>query len=90
MGCGTWDTDSFRSYSTSKGLTTDKLGFVTSSVSNQEMFKARDLDPALDPNSIVVCSNGGSQRGHTVMTPDGIRHVFHHFGFYGVNMQMTF
>lgn len=40
MGCGTWDTDSFRSYSTSKGLTTDKLGFVTSSVSNQEMFKA--------------------------------------------------
>ena len=32
------------------------------------------------PNSIVVCSNGGSQRGHTVVTPDGIRHVFHHFG----------
>lgn len=30
---------------------------------------------------IVVCSNGGSQRGHTVETPDGgIRHVFHHFG----------
>ena len=29
---------------------------------------------------IVVCSNGGSQRGHTVTTPDGIRHVFHHFG----------
>ena len=31
-------------------------------------------------NSIVVCSNGGSQRGHTVVTPTGIRHVFHHFG----------
>ncbi len=31
-------------------------------------------------NSIVVCSNGGTQRGHTVTTPDGIRHVFHHFG----------
>ena len=29
------------------------------------------------PNSIVVCSNGGAQRGHTVTTPDGIRHVFH-------------
>jgi adenylosuccinate synthase len=27
-----------------------------------------------------VCSNGGSQRGHTVSTPDGLRHVFHHFG----------
>ena len=32
------------------------------------------------PISIVVCSNGGAQRGHTVVTPDGIRHVFHHFG----------
>lgn len=29
---------------------------------------------------LVVCSNGGSQRGHTVVAPDGIRHVFHHFG----------
>jgi len=33
-----------------------------------------------NPNSIVVCSNGGAQRGHTVMTPNGIRHVFHHLG----------
>lgn len=32
------------------------------------------------PNSIVVCSNGGAQRGHTVTTLDAIRHVFHHFG----------
>lgn len=31
-------------------------------------------------HSIVVCSNGGAQRGHTVVTPSGIRHVFHHFG----------
>ena len=31
-------------------------------------------------NCIVICSNGGSQRGHTATTPDGIRHVFHHFG----------
>ena len=29
---------------------------------------------------LVICSNGGAQRGHTVKTPDGIRHVFHHFG----------
>lgn len=29
---------------------------------------------------IVVCSNGGAQRGHTVVTPSGTRHVFHHFG----------
>lgn len=31
-------------------------------------------------NCLVVCSNGGSQRGHTVSTPEGIRHVFSHFG----------
>ena len=31
-------------------------------------------------NCIVVCSNGGAQRGHTVLKPDGTRHVFHHFG----------
>lgn len=29
---------------------------------------------------IVVMSNGGAQRGHTVTTPDGLHHVFHHFG----------
>lgn len=29
---------------------------------------------------IVALSNGGAQRGHTVVTPDGTRHVFHHFG----------
>lgn len=27
-----------------------------------------------------VLTNGGAQRGHTVVTPDGKRHVFHHFG----------
>lgn len=31
-------------------------------------------------NCIVVLSNGGSQRGHTVTAPLGQRHVFHHFG----------
>lgn len=29
---------------------------------------------------LVVCHNGGSQKGHTVITPSGLRHVFHHFG----------
>lgn len=29
---------------------------------------------------IVACYNGGAQRGHTVVTPEGLRHVFHHFG----------
>lgn len=29
---------------------------------------------------LVVCHNGGSQKGHTVVAPSGLRHVFHHFG----------
>jgi adenylosuccinate synthase len=29
---------------------------------------------------VVVRSNGGAQAGHTVTTPSGIRHVFHHIG----------
>ena len=33
------------------------------------------------PSPLVVLSNGGSQRGHTVNNAEkGIRHVFHHFG----------
>lgn len=42
------------------------------------------------PNSIVVCSNGGAQRGHTVTTPDRIRHVFHHFGSGTFNHASTY
>ena len=30
--------------------------------------------------TLVILHNGGAQRGHTVVTPDGNRHVFHHFG----------
>lgn len=36
---------------------------------------------------VVVRFNGGAQAGHTVVTPKGERHVFHHFGsgtLYGV------
>ncbi len=29
---------------------------------------------------VVVRFNGGAQAGHTVITPEGERHVFHHFG----------
>lgn len=30
--------------------------------------------------SLVVRYNGGAQAGHTVVTPEGLRHVFSHFG----------
>jgi adenylosuccinate synthase len=32
------------------------------------------------PDSVVVRFNGGAQAGHTVQTPTGQRHVFHHIG----------
>jgi adenylosuccinate synthase len=35
---------------------------------------------AKQENCVVVLSNGGAQRGHTVTAPDGTQHVFHHFG----------
>ena len=37
-----------------------------------------DLLAAARPGSVVVRSNGGAQAGHTVVTPAGVRHVFHH------------
>lgn len=32
------------------------------------------------PRSLVIRFNGGAQAGHTVVTPSGYRHVFHHVG----------
>lgn len=39
-----------------------------------------DYFASKEENAIVVLHNGGAQRGHTVITPEGYRHVFHHFG----------
>lgn len=35
---------------------------------------------AATQNAVVVRSNGGAQAGHTVIAPNGRRHVFHHVG----------
>ena len=37
-------------------------------------------DALSSPSTRVVRFNGGAQAGHTVCTPDGERHVFHHVG----------
>ena len=39
-----------------------------------------DFLTSLADDPIVVRFNGGANAGHTVETPDGRRHVFHHFG----------
>jgi adenylosuccinate synthase len=38
------------------------------------------LAAALGSETVVVRTNGGAQAGHTVRTPDGRAHVFHHVG----------
>lgn len=53
MGCGSWDTKSFVSYSTARGFDTDSRGIVTGSYSNQEMFKSRNLDSSLNPKNVI-------------------------------------
>ena len=57
MGSGTWTRDAFTTYSTTiKGMSVDSTGSISGSYSNQEMFKSRGLDPALDPkNAIREC-----------------------------------
>lgn len=45
--------------------------------------KGRNVDAIarrLGGAAVVVRSNGGAQAGHTVVTPGGRRHVFHHLG----------
>lgn len=49
-----------------KGLATDYF--------TNELFKENNK-PVLN-----VRFNGGAQAGHTVQTPDGIKHIFHHIG----------
>lgn len=53
MGCGSWTSDSFKSYSKSVGRSVSKSGVIDSAYSNQEMFKARTIDPALNPKNVI-------------------------------------
>lgn len=53
MGCGSWTRDSYTSYSTSRGYSVAKDGSLSGSYSNQDMFKARNIDSALDPKNII-------------------------------------
>ena len=42
--------------------------------------KGRVVDWLAHRDALVIRFNGGAQAGHTVIAPDGYRHVFHHFG----------
>lgn len=54
MGGGSWTTQSFTTYSTvTKGATLDSLGNMVTTMSNQEMFKAKRVDKALNPYNVM-------------------------------------
>lgn len=47
-------------------------GLITDALSHRAISQGQSV--------CVVRFNGGAQAGHTVQTPEGVRHVFHHFG----------
>ena len=55
MGSGSWSSDKFASYTraTKSGATIDSSGAMRTSMSNQEMFKSRSVDPLLNPRGVV-------------------------------------
>ena len=53
MGCGSWTRDSYVSYSTTKGMSVSTDGMISGSYSNQDMFKAKTIDSALDPKNVI-------------------------------------
>ena len=68
MGSGSWSRDSFVSYTTATkcGAVVDSLGRIETSLSNQEMFKARQLDPALDPKNAMRECRDSEEHPNTV------------------------
>ena len=53
MGSGSWTSRSFASYSTTKGMSLSTDGSLSGSYSNQDMFKAKTIDSALNPKNVI-------------------------------------
>lgn len=53
MGCGSWTKDSYKSYSAERGYIVSMDGSLSGSYSNQDMFKAKTIDSALDPKNVI-------------------------------------
>ncbi len=68
MGSGSWSRDSFVSYSTStkSGVTFDSSGTICTAMGNQDMFKARKLDPALDPKNVTRECRDSAEHPNTI------------------------
>lgn len=68
MGSGSWDSNSFRSYATTNyvGATLDSLGAITTSFTNQDIFKANCLDEALNPKGVTRECKDSDEHPNTV------------------------
>lgn len=53
MGYGTWTKNDFHNYSAKMNRTVSKDGTLAGNYSNQELFKARKLDPMLNPCGVI-------------------------------------
>lgn len=53
MGCGSWTASAFKDYSVIRGRDVSLDGSIYGDLSNQEMFKAKNIDPALDPKNVI-------------------------------------
>ena len=69
MGSGSWSRDTFTSYTTStRGINTsfDASGAITSSYSNQDMFKSIQLDEALNPKGVTRECKDSEEHPNTI------------------------
>lgn len=68
MGSGSWDRDTFISYTTSTklGATFDARGGMVTTMSNQDMFKARHLDEALNPKGVCRECRDSEEHPNTI------------------------
>jgi adenylosuccinate synthase len=56
------------------------LGVVGANFGDEGKGLATDHLASMSSGTVVARTNGGAQAGHTVVTEDGRRHVFSHFG----------
>lgn len=66
MGYGTWTSSCFASYSTSRGRGVSMDGSLDGTYSNQDMFKAKTIDSALDPKNVIRECNDTDEHPNTI------------------------
>lgn len=70
MGGGSWTTSSFTSYcTTTRGYSASDIsldGTITASLSSQEMYKARFLDPVLSPLKVMRECRDSAEHPYTI------------------------